>query len=226
MGPMKRASKTALLAAALLTSASASAFDVKGSVRSSEEAKHNPIDGVRTPYFLEWNGFIEPKKASVDFPREVAVVLIGSEGSKDATTALLKDGALAPNTIVMQAGTSLRLRNDDDFAHRLYAEGLKAFDPIETASGGARQIQLDQVGSFPVLDKLAPHIKGHLHVLPRVSAVAAPEGDGTFTFRDVPAGGYTLKVFRGASELAAKQLQVAEDAREITLDPIDIKAGK
>jgi plastocyanin len=213
------------LVGALGIAASAFAVEVKGTVRTSEEPKHDPIQATRAPYFQEWNGFIEPKKKSVDLTREVACVLIGAEAMKDATLAQLKDGTLSPSTLVMQVGTTLRVRNEDDFAHQLVGEGLKAFDPIETASGQSRQIQVDAAGSYPVHDKVAPHINGHLHVLPKVSYVVYPNAEGAFSFSEVPAGHYTLKIFRGASEVSTTEIDLGDD-KEFEVDPIsvDLKA--
>jgi hypothetical protein len=214
-------------AGVLLLSASALAVDVKGSVRSSEEPKHDVIQAVRAPYFQEWNGFIEPKKKSVDYAREVACVLIGGADYKDDTIAKLADGTLTPSTIVMQVSTNLRVRNEDDFAHQLFAVGLKAFDPVETASGSSRQIQMLETGNFAISDKLAPHIQGHLHVLAKVSYVTAPGSDGSFSFKDVQPGHYTLKIFRGANELSSSEVDLPDD-HEFQIDPvaIDGKPGK
>jgi hypothetical protein len=209
---------------AVLVSAHALAVDVRGSVRGGE-SKSKPAETVRGPYWREWNGFIEPKKGSADLAREVAVVLIGDESMKDAVTVALQDGTLSPSTIVMQKGSPLRVRNDDDFTHQLYADGLKQFDAVETSSGQARQLQVDQEGSFPVLDRLAPHVRGHLHVLPKISRVANPQSDGTYKFEDVNPGNYTLKVFRGGSEVSSTTLEIA-DKRDFVVDPISVDNGK
>lgn len=210
------------LSGVLGVAATALAVDVKGSVRASGEPRHEPPKSARAPYFQEWNGFIEPKKRSVDYAREVACVLIGKpNGSKDATQALLKDGTLTPSTIVMQAGGTLRIRNEDDFTHQLSAEGLKAFDPIETSSGASRQVQVDEAGSYPINDRLAPHVQGHLHVLPKVSYVVYPQADGTFSFPDVEPGKYTLKVFRGATEVSSTEIDLPSE-RHFQIPPISV----
>jgi hypothetical protein len=207
------------LAGAVLMSAHALAVDVRGNVKGEKKAK--PIETVRAPYWREWNGFIEPKKATVDLTREVAVVLVGNESMKDAVSVTLQDGTLSPSTIVMQQGSALRVRNDDDFTHQLFAEGLKQFDAVETSAGQARQLQIDAEGSYPVFDRLAPHVRGHLHILPKISRIAHPQADGTFKFEDVAPGTYTLKVFRGGSEVSSVTLEVA-DKREFVVDPISV----
>jgi hypothetical protein len=212
----------------LAMAGSAAAVEVKGTVKAREDQAEGPGFAVRAPYFREWNGFIEPKKRGVDYASEVACVLIGAEGMRDATQVLLKNGALSPSTVVMQAGTSLRVRNDDDFVHKLYADGLKAFDAIDTTSGQGRQVQIDTTGSFPIADKLAAHVRGHLHVLPKVSYVTYPKADGTFEFADAAPGHYTLKVFRGQHEVSSTEIDLPDD-REFELDDaiaVDIKPSK
>jgi hypothetical protein len=199
----------------------ARAVDVKGSVRAMGDAPAPKDNAVRPAYWQEWNGFIEPKKPVADLTREVAVVLIGSAATRDSASMVMKDGQLTPSTVVMQQGTSLRVRNEDDFVHKLFVEGLKAFDAIETSSGQGRQVQIDQVGTFAVRDALSPHVGGTLHVLAKLTAVASPQADGSFVFPEVAPGSYTLKVFRGATEVSSKTLEL-DDQRELVIDPINI----
>jgi len=229
--PQGTAPKTWIVSLALAASigvlTQAEASEVRGSIRPLGDAKATPDHAVREAYWREWNGFIEPKKPSVDLAREVAVALIGSVATKDAMTVLLKDGQLSPSTIVMQQGTSLRVRNEDDSSHQLSATGLKSFDSIETSSGQGRQIQIDQPGTFSIRDALASHVRGTLHVLPKLSAVARPQADGTFVFAEVAEGDYTLKVFRGDKEIHSASI-VVESSGSLVIDPInvDLKSGK
>ena len=217
----------ALATLGLVSLTRAGATDVKGSVRAAETAKEKNIEAVRAPYWQEWNGFIEPRKPSIDYAREVAVVLIGAETTRDATTVLIQNGALLPSTIVAQHGVPLRIRNTDDFTHKLSADKLKGFDAIETSSGQSRELQILQTGDFVISDKLAPYLKGHLHVLPKVTAIASPEADGSFKFADVRPGSYTLKVFRGAFEMSSSTLEVKEKGEVVVPQiAVDAKATK
>lgn len=216
--------KVVALALGLLLTSEVSAGDVRGSVRTHQEAKTKAIEAVRTPYWHEWNGFIDPKKPGVDYAREVSAVLIGPAATRDAMTVVLRDGTLTPSTIVVQHGTSLRIRNEDDFSHELYAEGLKQFDAVATSSGQTRTVQMDQTGTFVLHDKLAPHVRGHLHVIAKLTQVVNPSADGTFTFREVPPGEYTLKVFRNAHEVSSTELEVTS-SRELVIDPISLDSA-
>jgi len=212
-----------MLLAMLVTSA-ATAVDVRGSVRSSEEPKSKGIEAIRAPYWQEWNGFIEPKKSSVDYPREVSAVLIGAAEMRDATSIALRDGTLLPSTIVVQHGTTLRIRNEDDFGHELYVPGLKGFDAVETSPGSTRTIQMEQTGVFELRDRLSPHVHATLHVVAKVTQVVSPNADGGFVFKDVAPGSYVVKVFRGRSEITATELEVA-NSKDIVLTAIALDSG-
>jgi Cupredoxin-like domain len=218
---------TALLAFAAVKVERVQAGDVKGSVRSEESTKTRPTEAVRAPYFQEWNGFIEPKKAPVDFPREVAVVLVGAEGTKDATLVALQDGTLTPSTIVVQQGTPLRIRNQDDFTHKLVSEKLKGLDAVNTSPGSTRELPMLETGHFAVTDKLAPHVRAFIHVLAKVTAVAAPQADGSFAFKDVAPGKYTVLVFRGGAEVSSSEVEVGSSG-SVQLEPVSVefKSGK
>lgn len=219
--------RAAAVATGLLLVSQVSAGDVRGSVRSNEEIKQKTIEAVRAPYWQEWNGFIDPKKQAVDFPREVSAALIGPVASKDAVTVSLRDGTLTPSTIVVQYGTTLRIRNDDDFPHELYVEGLKGFDAIATSPGSTRSVQMETTGVFALRDKLATYVRGNLHVIAKLTQVANPTSDGSFAFKEVPPGNYTLKVFRAAQEVSSSEVEVTS-TRELVLDsiPVDAKPGK
>jgi plastocyanin len=219
-----QAATFAVWATGMLLAGDASAVDVRGTVRASEEPKAKAIEAVRAPYWHEWNGFIEPKKAAVDYAREVTAVLVGAPELRDATAIALRDGTLSPSTIVVQHGTTLRIRNEDDFAHELYVEGLKGFDAVATSPGSTRTLQMEQTGVFTVRDKVSPHVRGTLHVVAKVTQVVQPNAEGVFVFKDVPAGKYVLKLYRGANEVTASELEVASN-KDVVLDAFSLDAA-
>jgi hypothetical protein len=153
-------------------------------------------------------------------PRELAVVLVGNaapSGDGRLEVAIV-GGALLPSTLVVRTDTTLRIRNDDEIGHELVAVGLDGFSAEATSPGATRSVRLTKPGSWPLLDKLAVHSSAYLHVLLNLSAVAKLEPNGSYTFPDVPAGKYTLKVFRGADELISKDIEVAD--RALSVDPL------
>lgn len=201
------------------------AGDVRGSVRSEETPRAKPVEAARAPYFQEWNGFIEPKKATLDYAREVSVVLValeGTQGTRDAAVVTLQNGTLTPSTVVVQQGTALRIRNQDDFAHRLVCPKVKGFDAVITSAGQSRELPMLETGHFQVTDEFAPHVRGYLHVLAKVSAVTNPQADGGFTFKDVPSGKYALIVYRGEAEVSSSEIEVT-GSHSVDVDPISVE---
>lgn len=214
-------------AAVLAIVASASAVDVQGTLQvpsSSGSAPARANAESSDSYWEEWNGFLDPRQSSVDVAREFAVVLVGSGSSAPDSSFLLHGGNFAPSTMVARAGTTLRIENRDGCAHELYSD-LAGFPAMQTAPGNARTLRLTKAGHWVVRDRLYRHVQGHLHVLPNLVARAQLNGEGQFRFLGVAPGSYTLKVFRGANEVASRAITIA-DGRELTLDPIALSAQR
>jgi hypothetical protein len=172
------------------------------------------------------NGVKEVLPTRVSAQRELAVVLVGAGEPKaaDALEVSVLGGTLMPATLVLRSGTTLRIRNDDEIGHELFAKGLDGFSPEATSPGATRSVHLVKVGSWPLLDRLAAHASAHLHVLANLIASAKLEPNGSFAFADVAPGKYTLKVFRGSAELVAKEIEVGD--RPVSVDPITFTDAK
>jgi hypothetical protein len=172
------------------------------------------------------NGVKEVLPARVSAPRELAVVLLGAGEAKTAEQIEISvsGGALLPSTVVLRSGTTLRVRNDDEIGHELFAEGLDGFSAEATSPGATRSMHLVKPGSWPLRDRLVAHATAHLLVFANLIASARVEPNGTFAFGDVAPGKYTLKVFRGGSELVSKEIELAD--KPLTVDPLTLGAGK
>ena len=205
---------SAAVGAVLSMPAGALAGEVRGSVGLPLASTAAPSDPARARYWEEWNGVLDPRPMRPEPARELSVVLTGP-GTAAATEQppyRISNGALLPATIVTRVGGAIQLRNDDGVAYELFAEGFSEFGPIQTAPGNARPITLTEAGHWVIRDRLHPHVAGHLHAVPDLIARAFIDADGSYTFRDVPAGRYTLRVFRGADEVAHQDVTVAADA--------------
>jgi hypothetical protein len=172
------------------------------------------------------NGVKEVLPTRVAAQRELAVVLLGAGEPKasDALEVSVVGGTLLPATLALRTGTTLRIRNDDEIGHELFAQGLDGFSAEATSPGATRSVHLVKAGSWPLLDKLAAHARAHLHVFANLIANAKLEPTGTFAFADVAPGKYTLKVFRGSAELVSKEIEVND--KPLTVDPITFADAK
>jgi hypothetical protein len=171
------------------------------------------------------NGVKEVLPSKVSAVRELAVVLLGAgEAKGEHVEVAISGGALLPGTLVLRSDTTLRIRNDDEIGHELFAQGLDGFSPEATSPGATRSIHLLKTGSWPLRDRLVAHATAHLHVLSNLVASAKVEPNGNFAFAEVAPGKYTLKVYRGAAEIASKEVEVAD--KPLALDPLTLGDGK
>ncbi|MFW6051275.1 MAG: hypothetical protein ACODAU_08885 [Myxococcota bacterium] len=176
------------------------------------------------PYWEEWNGFLEVRRADANPARALSVVLVGkAAGPPVGCDHALRDGDLAPTTMVGAKGTTLRIENTDGCAHELYADGIDAFGPLQTAPGNARTVPLGETGHFVVRDRLYPHVVGHLHVVENLVACAEVDEKGRYRFTDVPEGDHTLQVYRGDAKVASQPVEAS--GRVVTLGPIRVPTG-
>jgi hypothetical protein len=213
---------TLLLAAVCLAAASAAA-QVSGKLVLGAYKPAPPPASKRPAYNWELeNGFKEVRPDRLDARRELAVVLLGGGEAKglDRVEVTFSGGGLMPSTIVCRSGATLLVRNDDEVAHELFAQGLQGFSAEAISPRGRRSVSLQSPGAWPLGDKLFPHVRGELLVLPDLQAVASVDADGQFTFKDVAPGKYVLKVFHGAEELSAQQVELG--SRPLSVSPITL----
>lgn len=201
----------------------ARAADVKGQLLLGSAKELAPVKPPRAAYNWELeNGVKEVQPTRVSAQRELAVVLLGSAAPKanELFDAAISGGELLPSTIAVRVGTTLRIRNEDEIGHELYAVGLDGFSAEATSPNGSRSIHLTKAGNWPLLDRLATHARAHLHVLPDLVATAKVEAGGSFVFSDVPPGKYELRVLRGANQIASKTVEVTD--KPLTVDPLSL----
>jgi hypothetical protein len=195
---------------------------VLGALRAATPAKP-----PRAAYNWELeNGVKEVVPTRVSAPRELAVVLLGAGDPKaeKRVEVVFSGGTLLPATLVLRSDSTLRIRNDDEIGHELFAEGLDGFSPEATSPGATRSVHLVKAGHWPLRDRLAAHATAHLHVLTNLVASAKIEPNGSFGFTDVAPGKYTLKVFRGPSQLASKEIEITD--KPLALDPLVLGDAK
>ncbi|MCS6857168.1 MAG: carboxypeptidase regulatory-like domain-containing protein [Sandaracinaceae bacterium] len=178
---------------------------------------------MRRFYWEEWTGFLEPKARPFDVAREVAVVLTG-QGTPAAEQGALRfhNGSLFPATVVLRAGQTALLRNEDACPYELFAEGNAELPPVQTAPGQSRPLQFSAPGNWPLRDRNFPHVRGHLHVLSDLIARASVDPNGSFVFRGIEPGSYTIRVFHGSREVLPGRAVQVGDAKEVVIEPISL----
>jgi len=202
------------------------ASSVRGSlVLGAFQPGRDPETPAAPCYWELENGFKEVVRDRVEAARELAVVLVGAVEVTPAQVEIpFRGGSLLPSTIAVRTGTTIRLRNDDEIAHELFAVGLDGFSREATSPRGVRSVNVRSAGHWVLRDNLVIHLLGHLHVIDDLVAIGKVESDGRYAFTDVAPGEYTLKIFHGANEVASQAIVVA-DKKDLAIDPITLTAA-
>jgi hypothetical protein len=181
---------------------------------------------ARARYWEEWNGFLDPRPVRVDPAREIAVVLTGEGPVSEGEQPHLRfhNGALLPATVVVRVSTGFQIQNDDGCSYELFAEGLEEISPVQTAPGMTRPLTVSTAGHWPLADRTYPHVRGHLHAIPDLVSRAQVEPNGSYLFRGVAPGSYTLHVYHGDHEATSAPVVVG-DARELVVPAIQVQAA-
>lgn len=220
---------SSVLALASVAPLAARAGEVRGQLTvptdyASAVPRQTDAERARARYWEEWNGFLDPRGERIDVARDISVVLTGSGPlAEHAPPYEIRNGSLMPSTLVVRAGTQIRLVNRDAISYEIYAEGNDEVAPTQTAAEATRPISVSAPGNWPLRDRIYGHVRGHLHALPDLVAVATLGADGHFTFHDVPAGTYRLHAFHGAREIITAQEVVVTDA-PLTIPAVAVTA--
>lgn len=108
-----------------------------------------------------------------------------------------KDLAFVPGTLPVVRGTVVDFRNSDDVEHNVFSpsEEVTHFDLGTYRRGESRSVQFDRIGEIQVLCNI------HMEMAARILVVRDPYfaragSDGAFRVDGVPAGTYTLRIWR------------------------------
>jgi hypothetical protein len=203
--------------------ATAHAVPVRGTLEIPRDARPSRSDAdLPDHYWRVWNGVLEPRPEQMEPNRELAVVLTGaSSGDPVGCEYALSGGDLSPSTLVVKQGTTLRIENRDGCSHQLFVTDIEVFNRLETPPGNARAVPIGEGGPWVIRDAAHPHVQGHLHALPDLVACGSVDARGSYVFRSVSPGTYTLKVYRGADEVASQEVVVG-DGREVVVPPVSL----
>jgi plastocyanin len=134
-------------------------------------------------------------------------------------------GQFAPSFLVVVAGETVEMPNDDEVAHNVYSDSApKRFNLGFYAKGDIRNV----VFEIPGVEQVGCSIHASMHatilIVPnRFYATIDPEG--TFAIKNVPKGTYTLKVW--GENISSPDYQVTVSASgimEVNLEAKPVRA--
>ncbi len=156
----------------------------------------------------------------------IAAVSAGTAQPHEAIQITVTGGHTVPTTIATSPQTKLVFVNHDPFMHRLYLVGSDTFKDADTGSGGSREWTAPGVGKYEFRDRLSPTLRFFVVVELGVVEVVYPGHNGTFAFRDLPAGDYFLKAFFNGRQVGKPvQAVVARGNLELR-EPLTLEEAK
>lgn len=174
------------------------------------------LDSIENPHL--------PVKPYDPMPSMV-VVLEGGAATPPTVPApqvawdLLGDSFARP-VIAVRIGTELKITNRGHGTPMLTVVGqpdLIARKPLNPSG----EITFN-VGTEPrlleIVDETTPHLRGRVLVT-AATQLALPDAGGKFTFADVPAGAWTVRVFYGSGWIDRADDKLTVDARRLTINP-------
>lgn len=162
-------------------------------------------------------------------PADHAIVYLeGSDARAPAAPAARvvmdqRNLAFVPGVLPVVRGTIIEFTNSDDVQHNVFSPSATAgkFNLGTYGPGAVRTVRLDELGEVLVLCNIHMEMEAHILVLnTRFFSTAAR--DGHYRIADVPAGSYTVKVWREHWLSVAQTIEVPA-AGDVS---VNIAAGK
>ena len=129
--------------------------------------------------------------------------------------------AFAPHVVVVQQGTTVDFKNDDNVGHNVYWPAIHhdkklAHNMGTWPQGLSKPFTFTEVGDVPLLCNVHPEMSGYIFVVP-TPYFAVTDKDGNFVIKDVPPGQYTLKTGSENGKPATQPVTVASSTVNVNL---------
>ena len=92
---------------------------------------------------------------------------------------------------------------------------------LEAGPGKARVISVPGGGPWALSDDVYGHVDGYLHSMRELVACASVTPSGKFRFDGVPPGPYSLRILRGAEQVAVRRVTVPA-GKTLLVDPLSM----
>jgi plastocyanin len=129
--------------------------------------------------------------------------------------------AFAPHVVVVQQGTTVEFKNDDNVGHNVYWPAINhnrkmAHNMGTWPQGLAKPFTFNDLGDVPLLCNVHPEMSGYIYVAP-TPYYALTDKEGGFTIKNVPPGQYTLKTWSEVAKPSTQAVTVAAGLVSVNL---------
>ena len=156
-------------------------------------APHDPVDRRRSVVYIE-----EVKRHAFD-------------DLKPGRARLDQRGQqFIPRVLAITVGSIVDLPNNDTTFHNAFSlSPFKTFDVGRYPPGRTRSVRFDRAGPVPVFCDIHSHMSAYILVFSH-PFFAVSETDGRYVIANVPAGGYTLRVWSELGQADPRRVVVGE----------------
>jgi plastocyanin len=128
-----------------------------------------------------------------------------------------RSGQFVPSFLVVVAGQTVNLPNEDLVAHNVYSDSAaKHFNLGYYAKGDIRAVTFDRPGLVDVRCLLHGFMRAQILVVPN-QYYATVAADGTFRIRNVPPGTFSLTFWADGMAPFSQAINVPEDGKLVTV---------
>ena len=129
--------------------------------------------------------------------------------------------AFAPHAMVIQQGTTVQFKNDDNVGHNVYWPAINhdrklAHNMGTWPQGQSKPFTFTTLGDVPLLCNVHPEMSGHIYVVP-TPYFALTDKDGSFTIKNVPPGQYTIKTVSESAKPTEQAVNVGPGPINVSL---------
>ena len=153
-----------------------------------------------------------PVSGAAEADRTVVYVEFASRvtaGAYQRAKLLQKGARFSPAVLPIVSGTDVDMTNDDWVAHNVFSKSeIKPFDLGMYPPGTAKAVNFERPGEVDVFCAIHPRMSAVVLVLQN-PYFTKPDAQGEFMITDVPAGSYSLRVYRlGGGPAVQKHVRV------------------
>jgi len=169
---------------------------------------------------MAWAGAIEGSVQGVKDPSQTVVYLKEASGdfSPPAKHPVLtqKNKTYIPHVLAILKGTTVEIRNEDDFLHNVHSLGPTNFNIAMPKFRKQMDQVFDKSGLHPIVCDVHAEMSAFVLVLQN-PYFTVPNKDGSFQIPNVPAGNYTLEVWDEQKKTKSAPVQVGSGATKTNL---------
>jgi plastocyanin len=123
----------------------------------------------------------------------------------------------SPLLLVVVAGQSVEMPNEDDIAHNVYSRSAsKSFNLGIYGKGETKSVTFDQVGLIDVLCSIHHRMRAEILVVPNPHYALTAIGS-RYQIRDLPGGAYSLRTWSKSVPETRQEIAVPENG-DVTLN--------